>query len=186
MQADQNAADQLAERDGEPDGRPVVAERPVALGRGEDDADGRQHLWGQGGSGDALHETRRDQHVDRRGETAKCGGREKGGHPGQEHRLATEQVAESAAGDQTYGIGDRIEGDDQLRLPCTGPETFADRREGDVDDGEVERQEERPREQDGQHKPASGITTVVGQWRWQRQAIGNGIVHVGWDLHGGA
>ena len=69
--------------------------------------------------------------------------------------LATENVAEPAAGDEADGVSESIGGDDELDLGEGGVEVGLHGRQGEVDDEEIEGAEEGGDEDDGEGEPAA-------------------------------
>jgi hypothetical protein len=139
QQLRQDAAEQHA--GGSPDGahRPPVAERAIALvALREGGGDDRQRGGRDDGAAEALHGARDDQRglVGRQATGQRGEGEEQ--HPGHEDAPAPEQVRRAAAEEQEAREGQRVGVDDPLQVDGGEAEVLADRRQRDVDDGDVE------------------------------------------------
>ena len=96
------------------------------------------------------------------------------GEPGKadhKDRLAAENVAEPAAGDQEHRIDDRIARDDELHLGRRGAQARRYRRHRDVDDEEIQRRQKSASEQHRQRRPAARDRAVRSVGARQRLAV---------------
>ncbi len=133
----------------------VGGEGPAALVGRERDLNDGQHLREHHGPGEALEDAGGDEQFRAGGQAAQHGRERESGHADQKDALATENVAEPAAGDEADGVGESVGGDDELDLGEGGVEVGLHRGQGEVDDEEVERAEEGGGEDDGEGQPAA-------------------------------
>lgn len=138
---------------GEPGGheRPVESERAgTRWAFGKHRGHQRQRGGSDHRSGDALTDPSRDQQRGLLGEAAGEGGEAEQDDPDEEEPLASEQV-DDAAEEQGEACGAQCErGHDPLQVRGGEPEFVADVRQGNVQDGEVDREGEVRRQQDSQ------------------------------------
>ncbi len=149
----QRAAEDLPGDGGDADDRAENAERLGALLVDEIHLDDGEHLRIHQRAADALHGARGDQYVAGRRHAACRRRRGEHGKPEDEQTLAAVIVAEPAAGDEQAGIGQRVGRHHEFDLAEAGAEVGADRRDRDVDDGDVEDRHEGAHQHHAQHQP---------------------------------
>ena len=144
----------------------VGAHRLAALegARELGDDDGDDHRGGERAA-DALDEAGRDEHGLAVGRSAGDGGEHEQGHAGQEHLLATDQVAEAAGEKEEAAEGDEVGVDDPGQAGLAEEKALLNVRERHVDDGAVEGVHEHGQADDDQGYPApavAGCARVLG------------------------
>ncbi len=149
----EDAADELPADRGQPEDDAVDADRAHAIGTVVDDADDRQDLRAEQRGGEALDETRDDEHGRARSQAAGRGRQREEGEAEREHAPAAELVAEAPGGDEEGGEGQAVAGDDPLDRAGAGVQIALHRGHGDVDDEEVQDDHEGAREDDGEGGP---------------------------------
>jgi hypothetical protein len=119
----------------------VQAHGPGPAGPGGGRLDGGEDLRQHRGGRRALRDPRRHQRPGARRETAGQRGQAEGRHAAEEEAAPAEQVAEPPAQDEQDGVREPVPGDDQLQHGLARVQVPADRRQGDVDDEEVDERE---------------------------------------------
>jgi hypothetical protein len=172
---DQEAADERAEADPEaghagPDRdrlRPLFARKHVG--------DDRERARHDQGATDAHRDTGEDQ-VDRFGRKGRRDRRDgEDDQPDLEGAGPSEPVAERAHRQEQPGEDEDVGVDHPLELGGRGPECPLERRQGDVQDGVVEADDDEAEGQDAEDRPAAGVDPRVDR------RIGNGHLGVSWD-----
>ena len=121
-----------------PDADGAVARGALGERGGED----RQRRRGDDRAAESLDRAGGDQHALAVGDAAGQRGEREQDEPGHEDAAASEQVGGPAAEQQEAGEGDRVGVDDPLQVDLGEAEAVADRRQRDVDDGDVENDHE--------------------------------------------
>jgi hypothetical protein len=170
----EHAAEDQAERRGEPEHRAVGGERLAALFAGEDRAEGREELRDHHCRRRSLKDAGHDQLPRALGQPAGEAGHAEQRDPAEEDALAPELVAEAAGDDQRRREGEHVGGDDPLELGPARPQVAADRRQGDVHDREVDQVHHRGADHHGGGEPSPRIG--VGRR--------GGVVRRGGPFHG--
>ncbi len=153
---DQQPADRGTECGGRAaDGRPQADGRPLPLrpeSREEQPERGGEHER----AATRLQDPGGDEEAQRRGDGTQCGGRREDGQPEQECLLAPGPIGPAAGGHERGGEDDGV-GAEHPRQRAEGLTVVGgrDAREGDVDDEQIERGQEHPRQDDqgGQRRP---------------------------------
>ena len=116
MRRDQYAAEHLAADVRQAKGSAIEAERAPLLGRREEHADRSEHLRRHRRRCQALEDSRRDEKGRGRRDPAQQRRDREAGDAEQEQAPPAEQVPQPPAGDQEYGVGRGVSGDDELHL----------------------------------------------------------------------
>ena len=148
----QQAADERADREGERSSARPDADRCTALARRERRGDDRKRRRIHQRCPRALDDARGDQHFARAGEPAPERREREDDDPENEDQPPAVGVRELAADQHQGGERERIAGHDPLECRKVGLEVTLDRGQGDVHDGVVEHDHEKP-ERDGPQRP---------------------------------
>ena len=179
---DQVAAEQRAERRGdaaEPRPRP---DRPGPVALPEARLDHRQAARGEQGAADALQQPGGDQRVGARGDRAEQRRRGEPGDADHEDPPPAVAIPERPTEQDQGGEGEQVAVQDPLQGARLGSEVLADARQGDVDDGAVEKDDAGAEHRDREHPaarparicdsgallPLSGRAQVVSFGRWSK------------------
>ncbi len=164
---DQQSAEDRSEAGGDPADRGPGPDGAGALGRGSGVQQQRERGRHQRGRARRLEHAGGVEPADGRGERAECGGDGEDGQPGKEHLAVADAVRQSSGGDQQRGEDDGV----AVQHPGQGGQAAAvevllHRREGDVDDEQVEVRDE---DRGGEHQErgaAVGPVAVGGCGYW--------------------
>jgi len=153
---EQPAPDDRAERDCDPRRRAPKADRAGALGPlGEHVRDQREG-GGEHHRGAETHEAAGDDQLARgRGQSAGNAGDSEHAQPGQQKAFAAEAVAETAGGQQQRSEHEVVGIDDPLQLRVRRMQLANQRREGHVDDRDVEVDHKRCQQQRDENQRAA-------------------------------
>lgn len=154
---DEQAAEQGAHGRGDADDRAEHAEGPAALAPGEHLLDQGGDLRGDQTARDALHQPGDHQPHAGLGGPAGGGGQGEEGEPRHEDRTAAPRVAQAPGGDEEEPEGESVAGEHPLEVGLGGVQALPDRREGHVDDGDVQQGHEARHQADGQRLPTPGV-----------------------------
>jgi hypothetical protein len=164
-----HTAQDRAEGDSAGHGPGPEGDGPAALRRVlEEVADEGERGGHQGGSADAEQHAGRDEHLGAGGAAGADRGEAEGGGAEQQQLAAADPVAERAHGDQQAGEGEGVTVEDPELLGGARLELVGDGRDGEVEDGDVHRDQEQRQQQDGE----GGPFTAAGESRW-----GGGVRH---------
>jgi hypothetical protein len=139
----ERAADQLRGDRGEAERRAEIADGARAFALREGDPDNREHLRVHQRRRQPLQDARCDQHRRAGRQPAQRGGDGEADHPDDEQLLAPIQVAEPPPRDQQDGEGQAVARHHQFQILRAGPKFGVHGRQGNVDDEEIERRQER-------------------------------------------
>ena len=152
----QQSADDRAECDPGPACRPPEADRALPLVRlGEGVGDDRQRGGHDQRGSDAHARTGRDERPDRAGKRGPGRAGRECNQAGEERALAADSVGEAARHEHQPGEQHDVGIDDPLQIARAGVQLAHERRQGDVEDGAVERDDQQRHAQHGQREPVS-------------------------------
>jgi hypothetical protein len=121
----------------EPGGHAERSQRLDPFACREDDLDHGENLRDHDGAEYALGDPAADQHARTLRGSARGRHQREPGHADQEQPLATERVAQPAAGDQHERVGEGVAGQRPLHVRIAGVQVPLDRRDRDIDYGYV-------------------------------------------------
>ncbi len=131
----------------EREGRGTLMRREDRLRNGE-------HLRRHDRAAHALQKPGDDEELNVRGETAHDGGYREAADADEEHLLLADDVAIAAEGQKPEREGEDEAGDDPFDIGRAGAHVMLQRRQRDIDDGDVEQVHEACHQDDGHGRPA--------------------------------
>ena len=157
VQADEQPAQKLRGDRGKAHRCAIQADRDRALRCGELHSDDGEDLRCHGGGTDRLRDTGCNQRFGSWRQPAECRGDREAADPDQKDPLSPKYVTQPPARDEGHPEGDAVGGDDELQLRGARAQTGPHRRQGDVNDKEVEEGEERADQDNGERSPSPRI-----------------------------
>jgi hypothetical protein len=157
----QRAADDRPEREADADDRAPRADRPRAFARlGEDVGDDRHRHRVEHRAADALQGARGDQPAERRGEAAQQRAGDEHEQPDLERAPAPEAVGGRAGQQQQAGDHDHVRVDRPLQPRQRRMQVAFDRRQRDVDDRVVHRDDQQAHAADREDQRAPAFAEL--------------------------
>src|SRR5439155_10060429 len=106
---------------------------------------------------ESLQHARKNQSVRRGRDAAENGRHGEARHPEHEHPFSSEPVAEPSPRNERRGVRERVARDDELDFRERRAERLSYRRDRNVHDVKIERDEKAPDEHDRERRPAARI-----------------------------